>query len=160
MWEYFPGWRRKFGLLSLFLAIICLSVWMRSHFAVDRFILNSNLRLIFVSGGGSFCVINAHSGRATVNGNKSIIAYFTPAAYLWRPSDKSSRKLDFVWYSDPVPRVELYMVSRTGTEKQIKMIPYWPVVLSPTLLSAFLLLTKPRKSKQDKTSEPLSEKAV
>ena len=39
-------------------------------------------------------------------------------------------------------------------------VPYWSVVIPLTLLSAFLLLTKPHQSTPKKCTEPTTEEAT
>ena len=41
-----------------------------------------------------------------------------------------------------------------------RKIPYWSIVIPMTALSAFLLLSKPRKSTPKETTEPISETTV
>ena len=42
----------------------------------------------------------------------------------------------------------------------IAVIPYWSIVVPLTLISLWLLLTKPRKSNQLKIAEPVPENVV
>ena len=46
------------------------------------------------------------------------------------------------------------------TWQWILFIPYWSIVIPLTLISLWLLLSKPRQSNQKKTSEPVPEKAA
>jgi hypothetical protein len=144
---YFKPWRRKVGVVTLILACVFAAGWARSYSTVDYFTLNSSMSLIFVSGSGSFCLTTGRSGRHINTPGEPVVMYISPVSYLWRPVGSGARKLEFVWYNYRAPKVEIYRSSGPGTEKRIEMIPFWCVLLPIALLSAWLLLSKPRQRK-------------
>ena len=107
MGEFFQGWRRKAGCLTLALACVLTVAWMRSRVVDDRLQLASQT---LISSAGSI-------------------------AWL---SDPSGDVID--WSSDPADPDGVVFLLGYGRETRLIMsLPYWSLVLPPTLLSAWLI---------------------
>ena len=101
MFNYFRGWRRKAGLVTLLMACVFAAGWVRSLTEIDRLGLFGGW---VCSWGGSMRLVEVSFITTQIGGASVRAAQLTP------------------FFS----------------------IPYWMIVLPLTLLSAWLLLSKPR----------------
>ena len=110
MGDFFHGWRRKAGCITLLVACIFGTGWVRSFHINDQFPFpsqNHTTFLLFVSKAGRLVGL----------------------------------------YVAIVKRGSPNVVS----EDTVYDIPYWSIVIPLTLLSAYLLISKPRKLKSGPT---------
>jgi len=166
MSDFFNGWRRKIGCVTLMMALVFTGGWVRSTFMFDGIeVVSIKSKYLISSIRGQIRWFSAHSDQARVQ--KQEIRF--PSAEL-KASDKPERPTtrnqssvivgDFyliseteAWghYSDlvqtPGPRVQVSEI--------MAQAPYWSITIPLTLLSAFLLLSKPRKTTPKKISEPI-----
>lgn len=150
MWSFFRGWRRKAGVVSLVIACIFASGWVRSFATTDWLSLSTRgparSPLKFVSSEASVAILTRR---------------FPTLTERMRAFDLSVPD----WYSRPAVNIEIqpghwftwhwklwgfgYATEKGLFNKQsgylLVMLPYWFLVFPPTLLSAYLLLWKPRK---------------
>ncbi len=135
MGEFFRGWRRKAGLVTLAMALLLMAGWLRSYVIQDVLSINENrtLRLI-VSFNGHFNSFNGH-----LNWER-----LTPSVFLPTSSMPVVR-----WRSFPFNNPAVWRNSRA----LLWTVPYWAFVLPLTLLSAWLILIKPRPAKAAKESK-------
>jgi hypothetical protein len=144
---FFKPLRRKIGLVTLVLACVLTSAWLRSCYRLDLISLNSLCpRVTFVSGGGRFQIVDGQfASMIAVHGSSAI--------------DIVERKITFarvdlnrwpmhrwIWPSLqgwPITKFEIQTSSGTN-ETVVNMLPYWPIVIPLTLLSAWMLLSKPK----------------
>ena len=138
MREFFRGWRRKIGVVTLGLACVSMAGWMRSGFREDRLRFKSSV------GGWSCMEV------ASINNHISMMRQ--------RPDLKLAFLEDLSWdlprffSQELVPESNQWNWSwpRTvyldGGYVHLAIIPYWIIVLPLTLLSAYLILWKPRKA--------------
>jgi hypothetical protein len=146
MSEFFHGWRRKVGVPTLLMACILMAGWVRSSRKLDF------LRLPVPLTGWSVSIESA-SGfiqlRLDGDNAHSEFGYFPTElkTYLIYYSDYPLSTFEYEWYSAGD--------SRPTDCGIITLFPYWSVILLPTLLSAYLLLSKPRKSTPMKINEPI-----
>jgi hypothetical protein len=148
MGEFFKGRRRKLGAVTLLMALVFMGGWVRSLYIMDTFAFSrmpKELLLVSVDGvvgwqtfsktdiGSLFDEFRWHAQKP-----KSIDDIFNHAKSLnkWRWNGFGVMQLD--------------------NSTTLGCIPYWSIVIPLTLLSSFLLLIKPHKSIQEKTSEPIS----
>ena len=139
MSEFFKGWRRKIGGVTLVLACVFAAGWMRSWVTYDA---------VAYRIGGRYNVIESELGDV-----------------LWSACDEERSWQEIGWKScgrrDPKMA---FMVHATismrymATNVSALTLDYRMIVLPLTLVSAFLLLSKPRQSTSKKTSEPIVPK--
>jgi hypothetical protein len=164
MAEFFKGWRRKLGIATLILACVFMAGWVRSQFTFD------DLDIAF----GDPFVDMAYTVRSTCNGIEFMRVSGLPPAGEWsglsnlaaldenrntkyvspRPAQQETvRRWDWAGFHFVDRR-------RMNWRHDEYMIPYWSIVIPLTLISAFLLLTKPRKLTQKKTTEPIGNEGA
>ncbi|MDB5345769.1 MAG: hypothetical protein JWP89_4146 [Schlesneria sp.] len=139
MREFFSGWRRKVGCVTLVMACGFVGAWIKSRSTVDLIHLNwkrSNVAII--SGGES---LRYTVGRrfqflqtATLNGNSVRLIDDE------RPITGSSLVETHCW-----PGAALFVQNSASDTSERFAVPYWTITLPLTLLSAYLILWKPRK---------------
>ena len=49
------------------------------------------------------------------------------------------------------------LVPKIGFSSTIWQVPYWSIVIPLTAITAFLLISKPRRSNQKKTDDPIRD---
>lgn len=129
MREFFKGWRRTVGCCLLLIVCIPAVAWLRSYFVEDR--------LAFTSGNFRYAISSLHGSvgwdrwinNPPVNG------------FGW-----SSQWLD---QNQPVRARPAIYRARPGTalaqvQFESRTTAYWPFVVPLSLLSAVLILWKPR----------------
>lgn len=153
--EYFRPWWRKLGVLTLVASCGLAAIWIRSHRASDfaHFRITNSTVLFFVSSRSMFFIQSVHeafasqltlppTGYAVSNGGQ------VPTIKLWPP-----------YFSRPVSRTDYQRVLETqewtlAIERpealfpdmtiSVWSTPDWSLAIPLTLLSAYLLLGKPR----------------
>ena len=142
MGDFFKDRRRKTGLVTLAVACVLTVGWMRSYVIQDA---------LLIPAQDGFSGIESHGGSLT-----------------WFRWSASQPELSFEWISqdaefesDPWDQVDIaWRFELAGfrfgaaTAKDspasrlvLWILPYWSLVLPLTLLSAWLILIKPRKAK-------------
>jgi len=142
MGDFFKPWRRKIGVVTLVLACLFMAGWVRSHFYVD------------------LVRIESHQLRSV--GSMLMWVKFGD----WNEFNNFSSKADF-WETDNAKDVGWLYLRLNGADDwkfcgfkfgngfghnglrflHYWVVPYYAVVLPLTLLSAYLLLSKPRVAK-------------
>ena len=124
--DFFNGWRRKTGLVTLAMACAVMGLWMRSHVLIDGYEISVQDR---EHAFGSF------------------------HGYLnWRSWDREWGTGD-TWVTFPAHTVssesllDLKSESVVGSRPRQWVIPHAWIAPSLTLHSAYLILIKPRKAK-------------
>jgi hypothetical protein len=121
MREFFHGWRRKIGCLALVMACIVSVLWVRSLLIEDV--------VVFFNG---FRHQTVDSLNGDVYWDSQIEWTFDPGWFTWFTYDLRDPRL-----------LEASLASWEGGESM--RIPYWSVAVPLTLLSAYLILWKPRR---------------
>ncbi len=151
MGEFFQGWRRKTGLALLALALLLMGVWVRSTVVEDQLAINWLGRLHWF-----------HSFNGTVAWKqytpwiqaKSFVLYEreSPPTDHTDHWDNDDDDVDWSWKWRACE-----FEFRAGTfskpfwgDIRLRIIPYWSLVLPLTLLSAFLIISKPKQPKSAK----------
>jgi hypothetical protein len=141
MWSFFRGWRRKAGVVTLVMALALLVGWVRSRVVLDSlsFAVRSQVTESLVSGGGLV------AWQAKTNSS--------PPSVTWNTAPVTD---SFDGFNNPSMRWswrgfgvgELVPEEEFDIERIVfRIVPYWSLVLPLTILSAYLILWKPRKSK-------------
>ena len=143
MGEFFKGWRRKIGVVTLVMACVFAAGWIRSFTITDEIwtVTPNSVRYGIASwqGGVEYsklkyvAVLKPQWGRAAqpIGGNS-----------------KRTTQSPWVFHG----RIE----SNNGGPTHLHGlgVPYWSIVMPLTLLSAWLLFSKPRQSTSVKITEP------
>ena len=144
MGEFFRGWRRKIGVMTLLMACVFAAGWVRSGFCGDGFDYRTALRVLSLD-----CMVLISVSRVEQ-------FYWTWPDYWSLPFsqfdlDNTDLKLNLAGI--------LFGVTGDSSH-DIVAIPYHWIVIPLTLLSAWLLLSKPRKPNQTKPTESFPERAA
>ena len=167
MGEFFRGWRRKAGCVTLVMACIFVGAWARSlgTFDVINFPLGRDYAIAITSWENSFAV---RIGWDQEDSWDELIWVARDYDYFGYTDPKST----FYRFKQPIPDgsgcfVSWYLLSSAGgigvtpndqtSDRRMLFViaPYWPIVLPMTLLSAYLLLFSKRRSTTSmKTNDP------
>jgi hypothetical protein len=130
MREFFKGWRRKAGCVALVMACLSATGLVRSCIATDCVELQTEQRFFGV------CSCRAYLIFVTCNETRDNQPFVNWEIGGIEPieHDDSSGSMIYTW------------VTPHRTPNECLLIPYWSLVLPLTLLSAYLILWKPRKS--------------
>ena len=156
MREFFKPWRRKLGLLTLMMACVAMAAWIRSEAIEDNLVLGGSWshdlsypHLDSYRGGLNWYLSSAQLDQEgwhsvplgpDVSGDP-LRRYTNPHEIKWR----------WLWFGFDAGKMNFGEAIVSWCR-----IPYWSIVLPLTALSAFLLLTKPRLSTQERTTESAS----
>ena len=179
MGQLFKGWRRKIGFVTLLLALSFMGGWIRSREIHDRvwYVFPDAIYLIYSHQGCLLWQCERPSSRNMIRMNRfehKWLSQYAPALRLPISHDEFvGYDVDWQWkWSDFNFGTGSYALTDWGMEDGFPRpppvfehltawtVPYWSIVLPLTLLSAFLLLTTPRKSTPKIISEPIPEKVA
>ena len=151
MREFFRGWRRKIGIMTLVMACVFSVGWVRSVHVKDEFSLrrNANITHHLISS-------SSRLGWKTVSIDDPQSIQFVINLFFSKPAG------EYDFFRAPNPdwkwRTEFcgfefgqFIPKGPPWSESIWLVPYWSITVPLTLLSAFLLLSKPRQSTQKKT---------
>ena len=159
MSDYFRGWRRKVGVMTLVMACLFMVGWFRSQTRFEY--------IDFSFGNVTYGVTSMHSGLAFSRTMEldptSVLDFidFKSVELFIKPQDPFngtpwSPGFQFDWRWDWAGFHIGEGQYATRRDQDI-MVPYWSIVLPLTALSAFLLLSKPLGSTQKRTYEPIKD---
>lgn len=160
MREFFKPWRRKAGCVTLVMACVFMGVWVRSEITADWFYFSS----------GEF----TNEGLISFRGNL-ICNRFRHSDKTGTPREVIVERGESVWEflfahqlsnDDPFEWQQSWNIcgicKRETAAPEFRLtaltIPYWSIVVPLTLLSAYLLLSKLRRT-TPKTGEPAPAEA-
>ena len=129
MREFFRGWRRKGGVLTLVMACMFAAGWVRSHTQID---------LVFIPGG---MIAVSENGKFSLS-QKIRLKSQSPTGGKVKATVESSSFLS---------RIRLWSLDVSSTkiiQTDYGLIPYPSIVIPLTLLSAWLLFSAPRSRKK------------
>ena len=141
MWDFFRGWKRKVGVVTLFLACSLSAAWVRSSFLQESLNLpigeRSSVQIVSQCQSLNLFAIRAHLADPQLH----IIDYSGEKLYDTVPHVQ----LGGMRFSGPKGyfHLQFQMDAQTWSVMLITL-PYWMLVLPLTLLSAYLLLKKSR----------------
>jgi hypothetical protein len=142
---YFHGWRRKIGVLTLVMACVLIAGWIRSFLQEDVWVMIKGDATvgIIISNDGSLCWSQADDPAIPDVALRFEYVNFNPF-----PDPKGFDEKDIQW---------IWRFAGCGFGKRFNEIyasslqcceiAYMPIVIPLTLLSAWLLLSKPRVAK-------------
>jgi hypothetical protein len=169
MGDVFCGWRRKVGVLTLLMACVFAAGWVRSKTKYDFVTLNLS-NSVFKAGsysGITRLVRETTDGKAAgEEARKPKRRANTSQFFRWNSGLSSSMEGPKVGW-DTGYEVQWNWefcdfscgsATRGDGHFQATTAPYWSIVTPVTLLSAFLLLSKPRPTNQKIIVEPIAEK--
>ena len=159
MREFFHGWRRKAGCVALVMACLLMVVWVRSLFVLDKFLFSQKQSVHAISSMDGNC------SWLSVTPFSDVIPSGWSLQPRWVPSPltENSRRnhncfdwngIDIHWrwhwdgFNFGAISSETFGTPPNDTyisRHEIWQIPYWFIILPLTLLSAYLILWKPRK---------------
>lgn len=147
MFEFFRGWRRKIGCVTLMMALALTGVWLRSENVADeiRFTIGQRRHLIMSrheklswwgwNAGDATEFYAPYMSRKLIpipRENRLPRGAFNGSAFREGPSD-------LTW--------ALFDIDDTGTfEVKMWMLPHWQIALMLASISAYLLFSKPPRA--------------
>jgi hypothetical protein len=158
MAEFFRGWKRKVGVVTLCLGCVFMLEWVRSASESDliHFMRQPHIRHTIYS-----CPAGLGWTRLCLTAGTPI--YNRPFDYVtWQTLPLSQRNgvYPFDWHDTQWGTQ--WMGFRMGTvvwdnppgfqETTVVVVPHWSIVIPLTLLSAWLLLSKPRRVEKPDTT--------
>jgi len=163
MGDYFRGWRRKTGVVTLLMALVSVGGWVRSYALMDElwFTEDPSPTQIFIeSCAGRLRLFYVACNQEITGGN----------IYFWRSGSFEPAYRNFSGWGNPiifdwrwqflgfdVGRGQEETSPPSVSKVSFMFIPYWSIVIPLTLHSAYLLLSKPRKSTPTKITEPIED---
>ena len=158
---FFKPFRRKIGVVTLVLACAFAAGWVRSCLTADFVWYPSNTSCYSIESLHGMILLTKGTPVAPSSpiqfGSENLWAPpFLKFAVNGKPLPFNPyEKLDLTWQSDWLFFSVCDGRIKNNAIAQIEMciIPYWSIVIPLTLVSAFLLLTYPRRSNQNKIPE-------
>lgn len=142
MFEYFRGWKRQLGVILLVTASVLLVAWGRSRTVVD---------IIGLKGtDGCTVLLSSHKGlswnRVRIGPEISRIPRFWTRS--WDPTTLRQTEFCGIRFEEG----DL----KQGSNVKSWLLPHWAIVVPLTLLSAYLLLTSPRRVEQRREGQHMT----
>lgn len=167
MREFFKPWRRKAGCVTLLMSLCFMAGWMRSLRGVEYFEFfighRSLIQLISREGTAAVRRVKSELTVKEISVDRVLLMEFQPpqgnsTGHLAISVDATSRSLEgspHRWMMNNYG-FEIGGVADRKFPLQVFMIcvPYWSIVIPLTLLSAWLLLSKPRPAKPQTAKQP------
>lgn len=152
MREFFKTWRRKSGSVTLSVSLLVMAAWVRSG-AVGEYLeipIANTAMIVFVSKPGAIGWFYLRSPRHPVEGRWRALAYSTAGRV-----ENFFERRDLDLGSGPATAGDFEAFRSLSFEHEsIMTAPHGFIVLPLTLLSAWLLLSKPRPVKKSEPSPP------
>lgn len=167
MLDFFYGWRRKLGCVTLMMALLFVGAWIRSlnNFDVINCPLGQEYAIAITSWNEAFAI--------RIGWDEDSWSVFD-----WRSSDAddfgyTDSACWFYRFKQPIPDgsgcfVSWYLlrdwggvgvtpVDQRSMRRMIFLIaPYWPIAIALTAISAILLLSNPGTSLPRKLTKPIA----
>jgi len=164
MGEFFKGWKRKTGCVTLLMACVFMGGWVKS-FDADYLVGFMQHSLNSINGG---LIFERPAKQSSIQSNEFLFLSRNLKKYKFlaapfegpTPDDKWRRQ----WAGFVVAEYEVAVTLANGTvlleTNRFYRVPYWSITIPLTLISLWLLVSKPRKLNQKKISEPIPEKVA
>lgn len=159
MYEFFKGWRRKAGLVALAMACVLTVAWMRSHILQDTFTVSgrfgSQIQFVSVSQRLVIAKIKIRMGKGEASNRERFWKSRRIDYYGWQFTSADTLPI-YVAFHRHGFRIDGQVYDYGSTSVSITKLhfPYMSLILPLTLLSAWLILVKPRKAKAATGSTP------
>lgn len=168
MSNLFKGWRAKVGVTMLVLGLVFMAGWIRSQRIADIVLYPAEQNTIgcLVSSKDSLVwqrtQITLRTAELGINVAKG------PTQWTWKtlPVSEYIAILDsglnwrWRWCGFGVANSPSEMTEQTGISATLLFIPYWSFAIPLTLISACLILSKPRSAKQTNSIEQTTAMAA
>ena len=163
MREFFRGWRRKIGCVALMIAALFLSAWVRSLVIRDIFtwtFVEAKIGIVAKSHQGTIGWLrNSPAFSKQDDGWKSDNDFRGNLFDTWIDLDDVADDLKWRWQwaefdFGAASWVDETMAPDDHNSIVVVIVPYWSIVTPLTLLSAYLILWKPRKVGAGQKCEP------
>jgi len=163
MWTFFRPWRRKVGIVTVVVACLFMGGWLRSDVIRDKIAFCPSYfwpqlpwygEIVSLQGSLGWHRYEMDSDCGGIGTNSLVKLTSFNAKNYFACSPKIEDTL--VWHSRWAGFG--YGAGKThlrGMSAQVWTIPYWSIVTPLTLISLWLLLSKPRISTQKKIPEPI-----
>jgi len=152
MGGFFHGRRRKIGVVTLMMACVLMGGWVRSQFITDNFGGPTQGR--FEVGINS--IDNSIDFAVFIRGSADKTNWRMPYHDVVEngPNDVAFDSFDgFIWLINICGfRIGFFLPPQCF--HLVCLVPYWSIVIPLTLISAYLLLSKPRVAKPKAVTEP------
>ena len=153
MGEFFAGWRKKIGVVTLLIACLFMAGWVRS-LLVDDIVIIPCGQFLTITTISNDRVFGVQYHRRIEPQNRSSI----PSWRRFIDSTKIKRLIadrDIKWHRSFCGFRLGESVSAGPGQLVLCLIPYWFIVIPLTSISAFLFLAKPRLSKRKNIAETI-----
>lgn len=160
MGGYFHGWKRRIGILTLLMACVITAGWVRNSFFIESILVAfGRTSAAWLWSSDSALCLETHQ----IDDDVQLDDFPVFPQFFSRNRNFSE---DSIWRNIEDP---LFLLHRkwcgfgfdVNDDSTIRtVVPYWSLVLPTTLLSAWLLLSKPRQSTSKTIIEPTPEKLV
>ncbi len=161
MGQFFRGWKRKVGCVTLLMALVFMAAWIRSFGFSDQFIVPLGQHRTVVGGSFFQYVILFMLNDEQPGQAGNILHQFIWASGPYKEidmrvfEDSDGVTWNWSWYGVGI-RVSSQEQDSTIHFSNYCAIPYALVTIPLTFISLWLLLSKPRNSTRKKTSLPAS----
>ena len=152
MREFFHGWRRKAGCITLVIACAFMGMWLRANQICDYYLFGSG------HDRESHSIVSTAAGLYWAREELPPDSSARKFSRSYQPGWNASPYEDYDWPKDFTTTIDVWKVDWRwrlcgfdfGEYHSISrtwywVIPYWSIVLPLTVLSACLILWKPRK---------------
>ena len=147
MSDFFRGWRRKFGVVTLVLAMVLIFWWVRSLFITDVLCLREKNRFLEAY---LFDIITVYS-----SDHVNVFASDGSSLIWLRRKDRNPNDPSYSTYEASGDVLEHMIPQMNVSNPVVVYVPYPAIVIPLVLISLWLLLSKPHKSNQKKLAEPI-----
>lgn len=146
MLHFFHGWRRKVGVVALVMACGLASEWIRSQSSGDTLLFHGRRQVHGI--GSSRGELSWTTNWLTDGSNRPVFSRITWSSYPILP-----RSAGFTPIEDQIDHwrlsgygFEFYKCHWTGSKQSavVCTFPYWAITIPITVVSACLLVSKPR----------------
>ena len=161
MREFFRGWRRKCAVVTLLMACVFAAAWVRS--------LSTSDAILIPRTKSEFIRLDSRSGR--FSWNKVYNAQVTIPKIIWRadaivPTDEdvvfdhSHYIYEWRWLWGTIDVGRVHSPGDGRVRAKYVILPYWFITIPLALISAFLLLSRPRQSTPMKINKPTANEGA
>ena len=158
MGEFFKPWRQKLGIVTLLMVCAFTASWVRSAKNLDVITFPClKAHYWLVSGGQKFYAIHADDLQVNFLPTEGKIFSEHVKIVPWFIVHEGFAYSGlYHWRQFPVRETEVLGVFHSANDQHpiATMIPYWSIVVPLTLLTAWLLLSKPRPTAKHAATPP------
>jgi hypothetical protein len=147
MREFFRGWRRKAGCVALVMACVVTGCSLRARIVCDEFLFGNG-------HGAEIRAIGLHRVgiKWTVYEDPAVVFSAGWNSHPYAVGGDSFEKVlrehprEWEWRISGFSSGQIRNISSDGDRLTFQIVPYWFLIIPLTLLSAYLILWKPRKN--------------